>query len=188
MLAELGTLWRNGLERVWFDLLSEPRREIRCCVVRPNAVSTGTSIERLCEWGCWGCCDAILADLARLRRGARDQLGAIADAAGAGHGRQEQRAMDVSWDQVGEDVLVRCGGYVRQLRATQARLFKAVAECSPREVPWRDVLVRWAREDEKPRVNTESLQRTGQRLRKALGELGCYWQQSGSGACWMGVT
>lgn len=62
------------------------------------------------------------------------------------------------------------------------RLFRAVAECNGRDVAWADILTRLMREEGRARVNVETLQRNGRRLREDLRELGWRWHQDGTGA------
>ena len=64
------------------------------------------------------------------------------------------------------------------------RLLRHVLQASEKGVDWRTVLRALMEEDGKARTGTDTLRRSGSRIKKALGEFGCYWSQSAAGASW----
>ena len=92
----------------------------------------------------------------------------------------------VSWEHQPDGSLrISKGTYEAKLTAPQLiRLFLNVAEAGPVGVEWRDILIRWMHEDHVPRRRGRTLADYGRRIRSQLGELGCYWHNSESGARW----
>ncbi len=90
---------------------------------------------------------------------------------------------------------LRRGTYCLKFRGpSQVRLLITVLSQPNQEHQWKDILRAWLAEDGVRAEATgriglvvtslETLRHNGRRVRRHLGELGCYWEQDGSGVVW----
>lgn len=71
-----------------------------------------------------------------------------------------------------------------QLTGVLGDLFLDVAAQPHRHSNWMDILKRRVDAGDTLTLKPESFARTGRRVRRALGPLGCYWESDASGAVW----
>ncbi|MBI3818850.1 MAG: recombinase family protein [Planctomycetes bacterium] len=96
-------------------------------------------------------------------------------------------AVEIERTTTGEVVVRRPAvNAVITLKGAPARLFLNVAECSPRDVRFEDVLRDWMAKEGRARISIEYLAKLARQIRKALGpELSGFWSYSGGAAAWI---